>query len=275
MRAPSLLLVTAAIAACAGACASSGGSSDGDDDDSAGDATSADAAPLAPDAAAASDAADAAPIDAALGLPLPGFGALGGDCDVLDDELEDPAPSLFESAIAFDRLYEDADLDSLTAGGQEIIRDGNAGGSSLLSEVFAFELLARCERAPLLKTETEIVYDTAGTITDLLVSIDRQKIGVSVTRAVGFPFDDPYTVDQARDLLERKLADILESSANVSAEDRWEKQILAVLAFAPEHAASIEAALDAIDPAVKADTIVWVLVTDGADDFIYCDGPCT
>ncbi len=226
-----------------------------------------------PDAEPAGPAADGAPLDAA-GLPLAGFGALSGDCDVLDDEVADTAPSLFHSAIDFAVPFTDEAADMLTEGGRAILAEGNAGGSSLYSEVFAFELLARCELAPLVKTETEIDYDQPGAITDLLVEVDGAKIGTSVTRAVGFPFEDPYTVEQARELLERKLGDILESSAHVSAADRWEKQILAVLAYAPEHVASLDAALAEIDAGTRADTIVWILVTDGADDFVYCDGPC-
>jgi len=225
-----------------------------------------------PDAAPA--ITDGASADAAAALPLAGFGDLSGDCDVLDDELTDGAPSVFHSAIDFAVPFTGNDEDMLTAGGRAILAAGNAGGSSLYSEVFAFELLARCELAPLLETETEIDYDQPGAITDLLVEIDGTKIGTSVTRAVSYPFEDPYTVEQARELLERKLGDILESTAHVSAADRWQKQILAVLAYAPEHVESLDGALAEIDAATRADTIVWILVTDGADDFIYCDGPC-
>lgn len=233
----------------------------------------------APDAAGRPDAGPGGGGDAAApdggGLPLAGFGELGGDCDVLDDELGSAEPSLFASAIDFAAPFTDEEAEVLTEGGRTILAEGNAGGSSLYSEIFAFELLARCELAPLLKTEKAIDYDQAGAMTDLLVEIDGEKIGVSVTRAVGFPFDQPYTVEQAVELLERKLADIQESTAHVSAADRWQKQILVVVAYGPGHAEALAAALEPIDAEVRADTIVWVLVTDGADDFIYCDGPCS
>ncbi len=200
-----------------------------------------------------------------------GFGTISG-CGALVPELTTATPSSFVSHIAFDHLFDAevaADVTALTPGGQEIIADGNAGGSSLLSEVFAFELLARCDGATLLKTETEVVYATPGKITDLLVELDGQKLGVSVTRAVAFPFDDPYVEAQAADLLERKLDDILESSANVAAEDRWVKQALAVLAYGPGHADALAAAYATIPAEIRADTILWVMVTDGTDDFIY------
>jgi len=212
--------------------------------------------------------------DAGSEFPLPGFGQIMGDCDVLDDELTAAQPSVIRTAIDFERLYVDTDVDLLTAGGQTLITEGNAGGSSLLSEVFAFEVLQRCELAELLKTETQIQYDTQGKITDFLAQIDAEKIGVSVTRAVGFPFDAPYTQAQASALLEKKLGDILESSSNVSDSDRWQKQILAVLAYAPEHGETIASAWASLDAAIKADTLVLIIVTDGADDFIYCDGAC-
>lgn len=230
-----------------------------------------------PDARGATDAAaiaDASGATDATIHPLAGFGDLSGDCNVLDDELTSTAPSAFTSAIDFSRAYTAADESMLSAGSHKMIADNNAGGSSLLSEVFSYELLYRCEDAGLLKTETEIVYDTTGPITDFLVSIDNLKIGVSVTRAVAYPFTDPYTVAQATDLLTGKLSDILLSSADVSAADAWRKQILVVVAYSPEHATAIATALSSIAPQTRADTIVWVMVSNGVDDFLYCDGPC-
>ena len=227
-----------------------------------------------PDGSAVDAAMADASSDAGAELPRPGFGEISGDCDVLDDELASAQPALFRTAIDFERLYVDADEGMLSAGAQQIIEDGNAGGSSLLSEVFAFEVLARCELANLLKTETQIVYDEQGSITDFLAEIDELKIGVSVTRAVGFPFEDPYLPAQGIELLADKLAGITESSANVSDADKWQKQILAILAYAPSHADVIADAWATLDAGARADTLVMIIVTNGADDFIYCDGSC-
>lgn len=203
-------------------------------------------------------------------FPLPGFGDISGDCDVLDDELTSSEPAFFVNHIDFGMdPYDGGDFHLLTPGGQKIVTDGNAGGSSLYSEVFSWELLARCEAATLLKTETEIVYDRQGKITDLLVELDGLKIGVSVTRAVAFPFQNPYSVTQARNLLEGKLADIHVSSANVSAQDAWVKQILYVIAYSEMHAVSLQQAFEQIDPSIKGDTLVMVTVSDGDDAFLY------
>ena len=153
---------------------------------------------------------------------------------------------------------------------RQIWDDGNLGGSSLYSEVVAFEVLNRCEGAALLKTEGEITYsDPDSKKTDLLVDFSGVRIGVSVTRAVGWPREDPWTVEQAEDLLADKLADIPLSTAAVSAEDAWSRQILSVIAWSPDHAAAIETAWLTLDAALTLDTIVYVTATDGDDAFVY------
>ena len=239
----------------------------GGGDDTGDGATPVDATALD---APATDAA--ATPDAASEVPLAGFGSISGMCGVLNDPqlMMGTAPVYVTDTMTFGTGFHDpADRPLLTPGGQTLAATPNAGGSSGLSEIFAFEQLDRCELATLLKTETEIVYDTAGKITDELVEIDGRKIGVSVTRAVHFPFGAPYTVDEARALITRKLTDIQASSANVSAGDRWDKQILAVLAYDAQHAGIVADVWASLDSATKADTIVVVTITDGDDAFIY------
>jgi hypothetical protein len=151
-----------------------------------------------------------------------------------------------------------------------VFDDGNLGGSSLESEIISFEVLARCDGATLLATEAEIQYtDPMGKKTDLLVEIDGRVVGVSVTRAVGFPFDAPYTEMQAADLLTGKLEDILLSTVNVAPADAWVKQILHVIAYADMHAQSILAAYATLPPEITADTVLVVTVTNGNDAFVY------
>ncbi len=197
------------------------------------------------------------------------YGALSGSCGVLDaEDVSSPAPQLIESLLDFTGRPT-FDVALLTPGGQEMFADGNLGGSSLYSEIFAFEVLNRCDSAVYLKSEAEIVYAIDGKKTDLLIELDGSKVGVSVVRAMSFPEGSPYPVAQAYTVLEGKLADILESSANVAPEDAWEKQFLSVLAQTPEHAAAIVEAYAMIPADTKADTVVVLTVTEGEDDFIY------
>lgn len=201
--------------------------------------------------------------------PDPGLGVISGECGLIDAmELDSPSAFTFVNAIDFRDVGFDYDM--LTPEGQQVFDAGNLGGSSLESEVVAFEVLARCDGASLLATEAEIQYtDPMGTKTDILVEIDGRVVGVSVTRAVGFPFDAPYTELQATDLLTGKLEDILASTANVAPRDEWVKQILHVIAYADMHAQSILAAYATLPPAITADTVLVVTVTHGDDAFVY------
>ncbi|HRZ78923.1 MAG TPA: hypothetical protein P5044_02845 [bacterium] len=202
-------------------------------------------------------------------VPLDGFGAISGECGVLDDELVSESSFFFLNSIDFlTDPYDETDYPFLTAGGREILDDVNAG-NAVYSKVFAYEMLARCEFAGLLKTESEIGYDPDTGRTDLLVNIDGLKIGVSVTKAVKYPFDAEYTVTDAHNLLTAKLTDIIESSKNVLPEDKWEKQVLHVIAYSDQHAVSLKSAYDSLDDTVRTDTIVMVTVSNGDDSFLY------
>lgn len=214
--------------------------------------------------------ADTANGDAA-GSAGSGFGELTGMCGVLAvADLTSASPEVVRDTFTFARGYMDpADRPLLTPGGQRLAATPNAGGSSGFSEIFAYEQLARCEGANLLHTETEIMYDGTGKITDMEVSIDGHQIGVSVTRAQTFPLGQTYTLDTATTLISRKLSDILASTAHVSAADKWDKQILSVLAYDAPTADTVEQAWQGLDATVKANTIVVVTQTDGDDTFIY------
>lgn len=234
------------------------------------DAASPDAADPGPDAAEP----DAAPPDAGGPDAIPaGFGAISGQCGVLTlAELDGTTPLWFQGDFTFADRYDDpAERPLLTPGGQHIMEVPNAGGSSVFSEVFAYEWLARCEAATLLKTETEVVYDVEGKKVDLLVEIDGRKVGVSVTRAMTFPFGNPYTLAAATTLFERKLDDIQLATTQVSAADRWSKQMLSVLAYDAQHAQVAMEAWSMLDAQTRDDTLLVVSVTNGDDTFIYTD----
>jgi hypothetical protein len=215
---------------------------------------------------AAPDASIDAPVDAAAG-----FGVLSGMCGVITPaDLTGPTPRVVRVSFDFMREYMDpADRPLLTPGGQHLADTPNAGGSSGLSEIFAYEQLARCEAASLLKTETEIVYDTVSKKTDMEILLATHKIGVSVTRAFAFPLGTTYTLDAATALLTKKLGDIPLSTASVSAGDRWDKQFLAILAYDDAAADTTAQAWSMLDASVQGDTIVILTATNGADTFVY------
>ncbi|MBL8970602.1 MAG: hypothetical protein JNK56_08495 [Myxococcales bacterium] len=198
-----------------------------------------------------------------------GLGVLSGECGLIDAmELESPQAFVFSNAI--DLGVDGFDEALLTPSGMQMIAEGGLNDGSLKSEVIAYEVLARCDMASLLKTEGKIVYtDPMGKKTDILVELDGLKVGVSVVRALGFPKEDPYTVAQATTILKKKLGDIQISSANVAPEDAWVKQILSVVAYGPMHVDSVLTAYAGLDAQLKADTILVVTVTDGDDSLLY------
>lgn len=204
-------------------------------------------------------------------VPLDGFGLITGGCGEIEaSQLNSSDPFYFLNTIDFlTDTYDASDFYQLTEGGQTIATTVNAGGSSIWSEVFSFEVLARCELASLLKTKTEISYNTQSPMTDIVVSIDGLMVGVSATRAMSFPRNTTYDPAQALSLLTNMLEDIRESTAAVSSQDLWAKQILHIITDRDEHVPVIESALALVDPEIRGDTIVIVTVTEGVDDFIY------
>lgn len=201
---------------------------------------------------------------------IPGFGTIVGACGRIAPELDTETPSFF--VVRFDLAddpYDASDFDRLTAGAQEILTDGTVGGSSELSEALSYEVLERCEGATmLLASEGEVTYSSpTSKRTDLVAEFD-ETIGVSVARAVIFPGTVPYTLAEAQRVIGGKLDDILDSSANVM-NFAWDKQILAVMAWDDVAADRVREAWEGFTPERRADTIVYVIVTDGMDRNIY------
>ena len=200
-------------------------------------------------------------------VPLEGFGEIEGECGVLLQSPISDTAFIVQNSIDFAELA--LDDESLSEGSQEILSEGNLNSGSLYSEIFAFELLYRCETATLLQTETEIEYtDPNGKKIDLIVSIDAQQYGISVTRAFNYPPEDPYTREAAETLLEDKLSDIALSTANLS-DPALDRQILSIIGYSPDHVTQIVSAWEALGSSIKGDTIIYVTVTSGDDEFIY------
>ena len=210
--------------------------------------------------------------DSITEVPLEGWGTITGQCGELDDdEWTSTSPFDFTNHIDFGTVgfvYED-----LSPGGQTIFDDDNLGGSSIHSEIIAYETLYRCELAELLKTERFIEYlDVNGKKTDILVRIDERKVGVSVVRAFHYPPTEPYPLEDAVTKLRQKLSEVLLSAANADPADAWERSMLHVVAYNDQSADAFAVALDQLEadePEVVDETIVLITVTDGEDAFAY------
>jgi hypothetical protein len=213
-------------------------------------------------------ARDAGPSDASSGPYGDILGTLTGECGNLAARLTDPSPSFAKNELVF-VTGETWSPASLSEGGARLYHTPNAGGSSFESEVMSYEVLRHCENAALLKTETEITYTVSGTITDLLVGIGGQKVGVSVTRAYK-PANMSFPDTEVQSLLQRKLDGIVASSANVSATDRWVKQVLHVFTANRAATEAVQRVYPNLPAATRTDTILLVTQTTGGG-FVYCN----
>jgi len=214
-------------------------------------------------------AVDAGALDASAAM---GFGLVTGTCGLVAAEVASPDPSYFVRHLDFmdDGFDDPEERDLLTADAVEILEEGTVGGSSEISEAFAMEVLARCEGASLLLSEGEVDYEPPSSAkTDMVVSIGGARVGVSVVRAFRFPLGSEYRLGDDTAAVERKFGDILESSANVVEEHAWVKQILAVLAYADQAEEVVAMVHAMLEDEERADTIVYVIVTDGDDAIVY------
>jgi hypothetical protein len=226
---------------------------------------------------AVSEALEGGPADAPseVGDPdvacavLGGLGQVTCACNGLGDaQWNSASPFLFEDHVDFGTLG--WDQTQLTAGGLKVFTTPNLGGSSIESETTAYEMLARCDFATLIKTEAEIDYQNVnGKKSDFIVSIDGRKVGVSVVRAYHYPPTNPYTEAEAAALLTKKLSEIPLSLANAIPADAWERSILSVIAWDQQYADMVTAAWNVLDPTLRADVIVVLTVTDGNDTVLY------
>lgn len=209
-------------------------------------------------------------VDAAPGPLETPWGPIEGEaCGTLTQALDAPTPSFHVTTWTFEA--ETFDPTPLAPGPQQRFEGPNAGGSSKCSEVMSMTWLIECEGAAFYKTETQIIYDVAGSITDYEMIVDGDKIGVSVTRAYLGPFDMTYTEADATTLLTGKLEGVNESTLNVSDGDAWTKQILHIWTLQPTWVPILKTVWDGLDPALKADTVLLVTVESGSDYIVAND----
>lgn len=235
----------------------------------------ADAAPAdtAPDDAADTAGQDAAPADLSAADALPAdatsttgkataWGTITGACGGLQAEIASPLPSFRVNTYTFDQAaFDPKPLRTLA---QKRYSGPNAGGSSKCSEAMSMQTLFDCEGLLGLKTELEIAFTVQGQTTDWLGEIGGTKVGVSVSRAYQGPSDDTYTVEDADKLLKKKLGGINESTQNVAPADKWKKQVLHIWTLQPKWVATLKQAWEALDPALKADTVIVVTIEQGS-----------
>lgn len=154
---------------------------------------------------------------------------------------------------------------TLSAEALRILIIPNAGGNSVVSEVLSYEMLRQLLGAKLFKTEMEVKYfPQGGSITDYVVQIFDQVLGVSVTRA--FQYGGDLQVANAVTLLQKKLRGVNQATSNSMIV--WSKQLLHVWV---KDRASAKVVLQAfrspaLEKELKSNTLVLVTTAENTPE---------
>ena len=117
----------------------------------------------------------------------------------------------------------------------------NAGGSSDISEALSMQYMFHMHGATSFVAEMEVPYWLEYKICDYLMKVRGREeyVGVSVTRAVPFPFYEPYTIERARELLQRKLYGLIVAQECVREDFGFSRCILHVWCSSKQAATQI------------------------------------
>jgi hypothetical protein len=168
------------------------------------------------------------------------------------------------SSNMIDTLYVVSD------GARRILTEPNAGGNSYVSEILSAEYMVVRFNAYNFKTEMEIVYiDAHWKKVDYLCMIFDQQIGVSVTRAMGYPYEYLFTYESAVYLLNKKLNGLIVARAGLTEGYHYNKSILHVWCQSLRIALLVDEVFKTMRNIYMEDVIIITTITDVR--YIYRD----
>lgn len=182
-----------------------------------------------------------------------------------------------QALVLRDTVHMERDLDAmqLCTDAERIVCEPNAGGMSVNSEALSMEYLARRLLAHDVVTEMEVHYWCSNwKKCDFLCSVQGQRVGVSVTRAMSYPTHAGFSRDDALRLMEKKLFGLVLARDGVDERHCFHKSILHVWAPDKRVAALIadaHAAVVASDDSLIDDVLVLVSVAPGCPALFYED----
>lgn len=132
------------------------------------------------------------------------------------------------SCVAIDCLLPHRRLAEMQLGdeAQLVLRSQNAGGNSELSEALSVEYLCAVFGARRVTPEMQVQYWIQYKIVDYLTYVHGKRIGVSVTRAMGYPSADCFTLADAQRLLHKKLYGLIVARASTCSSDGFYNSLL-------------------------------------------------
>lgn len=164
--------------------------------------------------------------------------------------------------------YQLPDENELHVEAIQSIKIDNAGGKSGISEMFSIEYFIRKYKAKDFIFEKQVKYWIDFKMVDYICTIGDERIGVSVTRAMGFPDEKSFDAEQAATLLEKKINGLIVASNSVLKMQSFYKCILHIWCQNHEIATLIAEYYGRME-SLKCSKELSLLLTVCPDDRIY------
>lgn len=165
-----------------------------------------------------------------LGLPNTAVRRFNLDDDlifrsILSSSMKSKGPISHRSYIFMD-TYSLPSFEHTCLDAQRSITVDNAGGKSDISEMYSIDYFAAVHSSfdVILEKEVQMFIDYK--MVDFICTIDKHRVGVSVTRAMGFPSPSNFTPAMASKLLYKKLYGLIVARNGVVKSQSFYKSIL-------------------------------------------------
>ena len=148
----------------------------------------------------------------------------------------------------------------------------NAGGSSNISEALSMERMAAVYKAKKFVPEMEVCYWIESSMCDYLMTMENgENVGVSVTRAIKYPYENEITLEDARFILQKKLYKLMVARNAISEEQSFYESILHIWCYTEEAAYNFDLAhRELIEEDIeKTYNRVYVICTISDREYIY------
>ncbi|RQM19652.1 hypothetical protein B5M09_010993 [Aphanomyces astaci] len=151
-----------------------------------------------------------------------------------------------------------------------VLREPNAGGQSVVSEALSMEYMHQMFGAVDVVTEMQIQYWSSNwKKVDYICTMHGQRIAVSVTRAMKFHKNEPFTTADAQVLLRKKLHGLVVAKTGVCRAQRYVKSILHIWCQTKAIADTIATCYEAIVAELEIVDNVVLMATVALEDGIF------
>lgn len=163
-------------------------------------------------------------------------------------------------------------LSNLCPDAKKSLSIDNAGGKSEISEMFSIDYFSHIYNAYDTIFETEVNYWFSYKMIDFICTINNERVGVSVARAMGYPTPNYFTPDIARKLLHKKLYGLIVARNGVIKSQSFTKSILHIWCQDLRIAYLLEEAycnINPIDYGINVKGVVIIQLTVCDDPQLY------